>query len=72
MDPLRIRVQAAAIRTRLLSRHSNAGFRRILTAMTDVELVEREAQFHADAVAYVAAPTIQEESTCTPTALVLI
>jgi hypothetical protein len=65
---LRIRVQAAAIRTRLMARHSNAGFRRVLSAMTDAELVERSNQYHADAVAYASASVavLREEASCTP------
>ena len=48
---MKIRIQAAAIRSRLIARHSNETFRRVLKNMTDAELVEREAQFHADALA---------------------
>jgi hypothetical protein len=34
-----------------MSRNNSATFRTVLNAMTDVELVDREAQFHADSVA---------------------
>ncbi len=48
---MKIRIQAHAIRARLIARHSNLVFRSILSKMTDEELVAREAQYHAEKVA---------------------
>ncbi len=51
---MKIRIQAQAIRDRLIARHSNPVFRSVLAKMSDEELVAREAQHHAEAVAYLA------------------
>lgn len=51
---MKIRIQAQAIRARLMARHSNSVFRSILSKMTDEELVAREAQYHAEKVAHLA------------------
>jgi len=45
---MKVRIMAGTIRARLLGRHSNPTFRRVLANMTDSELVDRQAQFHAD------------------------
>jgi len=48
---MKVRIMAGTIRARLLGRHSNPTFRRVLANMTDSELVDRQAQFHADSPA---------------------
>ena len=59
---MRIRIMARSIRTKLLARHSNKNFRAVLSAMTDAELVEREAQHHAETVAFTTAKMTAQQA----------
>ena len=52
---MRIRILAGSIRAKLIARHSNAKFRAVLKAMTDAELVAREAEYHAETIAFATA-----------------
>ena len=59
---MRIRILAGSIRAKLIARHSNAKFRAVLKAMTDAELVEREAQHHAETVAFTTAKMTAQQA----------
>jgi hypothetical protein len=67
---MKVRIMAGTIRARLLGRHSNPTFRRVLANMTDSELVDRQAQFHADSLSQAAQP--RQEAPCSETTPVVL